>query len=140
MYLSTSQYFHKDRSKKDSLCSCCKNCQNNKSKEYYKKYKKERQEYKHHYRSTIKGYLQELFSDIKRRCNNPNNSLYKWYGARGIKCRFKSSKEFVNYVINELQVNPHGLEIDRVNSKGHYEKNNIRFITKKENLKNRNFS
>lgn len=88
---------------------------------------------KRHYK-TIKGHLIGVFSNIKRRITNPidQNKCYK-----GIKNKFKSSDEFINYVVNVLKVDPRGLQIDRIDNNGHYEKGNIRFITAKENCRNR---
>ena len=41
------------------------------------------------------------------------------------------------YVIDELRVDPRGLQIDRIDNDGHYEKGNIRFVTCVENNNNR---
>ena len=62
---------------------------------------------------------------------------YKNYGGHGIKNKFKSTGEFVDYVINELQVDPCGLQIDRINNDGNYERGSIRFVTCSENNRNR---
>jgi hypothetical protein len=71
-----------------------------------------------------------MFSNVNSRCNNPRDISYKWYGGRGIKCKFKSVDEFVSYVVNNLQ-------IDRIDNNGHYERGNIRLTTAKENSNNR---
>lgn len=44
---------------------------------------------------------------------------------------------YIPYIINELQVDPRNLTIDRINNDGHYERGNIRFVSYSENLKNR---
>ena len=75
---------------------------------------------------------------MNQRCNNPEAQNYKYYGGRGIKNKFTSLDEFRDYVMNELRVDPRGLDIDRIDNSGHYEKGNIRFITHKENCQNRN--
>ena len=89
------------------------------------------------YRKTINGHLRHIFASIKQRCNNPKCKSYKNYGGRGIKCLFKSSNDFVDYVINELQTDPRNLTIDRIDNNGHYEPGNVRFVSYSENLKNR---
>ena len=89
------------------------------------------------YLSTVNGQLHYVFYNIRRRCTVPNCREYKWYGNRGIKCLFESADEFVDYVTNVLQVNPRGLDCDRIDNDGNYEKGNIRFVTHKENCQNR---
>lgn len=94
--------------------------------------------YNQRYRKTIRGHLILLFHQIKNRCNNSKLRNYKWYGGRGIKCLFKSSQEFAGYVINELKINPCGLEIHRIDNNEHYEPGNIEFLTSgKHGLKHR---
>lgn len=88
------------------------------------------------YYATTNGYLRNIFSSILNRCNNPKERMYYRYGGRGIKMYF-TSDEFVNYVINELQIDPRGLDCDRIDNDGHYERGNIRFVTHKENCQNR---
>ena len=92
--------------------------------------------YNRNYRKTVKGHLVLTFHKMQERCNRQDCHNYKWYGGRGIQCKFKSSQEFVNYVVNNLQVDPRGVDVDRINNNGHYEPDNIRFITHKENLQN----
>ena len=81
--------------------------------------------------------MKQVFVGIKQRCNNPNHKAYKYYGGRGIQNKFKSLDEFRNYIINELQIDPRKLTIDRINNNGNYEKENIRFVTQAENNKNK---
>ena len=94
--------------------------------------------YNRGYRKTVRGHLTLLFHKIKERCESVNHYGYYWYGGRGIACCFKSSSEFVDYVINILKVNPRGLEIHRINNDEHYEPGNVEFLTAKEHgLKHR---
>lgn len=113
--------------------------------EYDKKYRQihriERAKYERIYYRTFTGRLVTLFSNMKRRCNNPKHTSYKYYGGRNIKCLFKSSREFINYIINDLGYNTYeeieNLQIDRIDNNGHYEQGNIRFVTAKVNANNR---
>lgn len=120
---------------------CCKNCISIYDKKYQEIYKakaaKRKREYDKEYRKTIVGHLRSCFRGMKQRCNSLKYERYKDYGGRGIKCLFKSSDEFVDYVMDELKIDPRGLQIDRINNDGHYEKGNIRFVTPKENCNNR---
>jgi hypothetical protein len=110
----------------------------NAGKTYYEKHKDRVFKKIYARRKTLVGYLRRLFQVIKYRCNSPNDSKYRWYGGKGVELRFKNSQEFVDYVVNELRVDPRGLTIDRIDNNGHYEKGNIQFITAAENLYKRN--
>ncbi len=118
---TTTEYFHKQSAAKDGLTAQCKWC----AKKYRKKYSK-----------TITGHLRHVFGSIKQRCNDPNKHNYNRYGGRGIKICF-TSDEFLDYVINELKIDPRGLQCDRINNDGDYERGNIRFVTNKVNCQNR---
>ena len=118
--------FYKQKDGKYGVRGDCKKCNIKYSQRYANKQ-----------RRTIAGYLRHLFYCIKQRCDNSNYPKYKYWGGRGIKCKFRSADEFVNYVINNLQIDPHGLTIDRINNNGHYEPGNIRFVTIAENNRNK---
>ncbi len=95
------------------------------------------------HRNTIKGYLAVVYNNIKERCAGESRSLKNInYIRNKVKNKFKSLNEFRNYIMNDLDYNNYkkikGLQIDRINNDGHYEKDNIRFVTPKENCINRN--
>ena len=131
--------FSKQPNGKNGLRSHCKKCCNS----HYRKYRQTnrakllRKKCREKHRKTFIGYLRIRFNSMKQRCNDPKHRSYKNYGGRGIKCLFKSSDEFIDYIINKLQINPRGLQIDRINNDGHYESGNIRFVTAKVNNNNR---
>lgn len=146
--------FHKEKQGAGGLRSQCKKCRSDYSKKYRltdkgkqardrasKKYRqRHRSEIakdKRDHRKTFIGRLRSCFQDINKRCNNPKDKAYKYYGGRGIQNRFESTNEFIDYVINILKVDPRGFTIDRIDNDGHYEKGNIRFVTHKENCNNR---
>ena len=127
--------FSKDCRAKDGKCSKCKVCdaeyvRSPAGKESSRKSNKRN-------RSTIRGHLQRIFASMKQRCTDFKRYNYPRYGGRGIKICFKSSDEFVDYVINVLQIDPRGLQIDRIDNDSNYEPGNIRFVTCKENCNNK---
>lgn len=70
----------------------------------------------------------------KGRCNNPNDTKYADYGARGIKFLFASFEQF----FAELGPRPNGKTLDRYpNNEGHYEPGNVRWATPLEQAQNR---
>lgn len=133
--LQSVNNFYKDHNRKDGYDPRCKACEKIRGKARHNK--KQHNKQAKEYRKTIRGCLVYRFGNIKQRCTNPKNKDYKRYGARGIEVKFKNADEFIDYVMNNLQVDPHGLQIDRINNDGHYEKGNIRLTTAKENCNNR---
>ena len=114
-----------NRGDKDGLRSKCKQC-----------FKDDCAHRKVEERKTLSGYLRLLYDNIKHRCESPKNKQYRDYGGRGIECLF-TREEFYDYVLNIMQADPRGLDIDRIDNNGHYEPGNIRFVTHKENCSNR---
>lgn len=74
------------------------------------------------------------FNSARTRCNNPNTAVYSYYGGRGIEFRFTSFDEFFKELGNRPS-DSHSL--DRIDNDGHYEKGNVRWATKKEQIGNR---
>lgn len=112
--------FYRHKFTKDGLHSWCKDCIKDSTSIW---------------RQTISGCLHDKFNSIKQRCNDPNFSGYKYWGGRGIQNKFVDSREFINYIIEELKIDPRGLEIHRIDNNGHYERGNIKFLTKLDHRK-----
>lgn len=75
--------------------------------------------------------LYSVWRDMKQRCLNPNNRIYKHYGARGIKvCDAWSSDFKVFYDWATDSGYQEGLSIDRIDNDGNYEPSNCRWVTK----------
>lgn len=82
--------------------------------------------------------LMKIYSDMKRRCYNPNCSLYKYYGEKGVTiCNawLKDPIAFYDWALS------HGydseLTIDRKNAHGNYTPRNCRWATKKQQARNK---
>ena len=133
----TVSEFYKDPRHRDGLQSQCNGCVSVHKAKQYPGNKTEVRQQQAEYYITLKGYLRHIFKGMRRRCTNPKASNYKWYGQCGIRVCFESFNEFHDYVVNELKIDPRGLQIDRIDNEGNYEKGNIRWVTAKENCQNR---
>lgn len=149
---ATLEFFVPDKRATDGLQSRCRQCtrrterayrQTEQGKAYWKAhyqtdgYKARKRVNDERYHRTINGYLHGIFAGMKQRCTSPKSNRYHRYGGRGIKVKFESSDQFVQYVTNTLKVDPRGLQVDRINNDGHYEPGNIRFVTCRENCNNK---
>lgn len=84
-----------------------------------------------------------IWQGMKYRCQNVNNTAYKYYGGRGIKLsdEWNSFEKFKEDMYSEYkkQAQKYGeknISIDRINSNGDYEKNNCRWIELKNQWAN----
>ena len=81
--------------------------------------------------------LSIVLSNMKSRCTNPNNTHYKYYGARGITVceEWQHVDKFREWAYNN-GYKP-GLTIDRIDVNGNYEPSNCRWITRQEQSYNK---
>ncbi len=124
--------FSKNCTYKEGLKYSCKDC----DRLYRQEHRAESNQRRKVLRQTTKGHLRVVFTNMKRRCTDPKAHNYNRYGGRGIRVCFSSSAEFVDYVMNVLQVDPCGLTIDRIDNDGNYGPGNVRFISQAENNQN----
>ena len=69
------------------------------------------------------------------RCNNPKSEGYPLYGGRGISVceRWRIPSNFME----DMGPKPEPtMELDRINNNGNYEPSNVRWATKKTNMRN----
>jgi hypothetical protein len=74
------------------------------------------------------------YHHARDRCNDPKDNSFKNYGARGIKFLFTSFRQFY------AEVGPRPSKrhsLDRIKNDGNYEPGNVRWLTKRAQLKNR---
>ena len=82
--------------------------------------------------------LYYIWQSMKKRCYSPNCRAYKWYGGRGIQVCPEWLSDFVIFKTFALDYGyKDDLTIDRINNDGNYTKDNCRFITLSENVKNK---
>ena len=74
-----------------------------------------------------------VLHDIKKRCNNPNNKSYKYYGGRGIKCLITSDELDQLWIRDKAHLMKQP-SIDRENNSKNYTYNNCCFIEMTHNI------
>ena len=81
--------------------------------------------------------LNAVWCGMKERCTNPNADNYKWYGERGISVcdDWLTFINFYNWAIKNGW--EPGLSLDRIDCLKGYSPDNCRFITHKEQCRNR---
>jgi|SRR3972149_2848929 len=84
--------------------------------------------------------LYHLWTSIKQRCLNPKNTIYKYYGGRGITICPEWANDYIVFRDWTLDNGyKEGLEIDRRNNDGNYEPSNCHFVTRQINGRNRKY-
>ena len=79
----------------------------------------------------------QAWSEMKKRCNNPNSNTYSYYGGRGIKICERWEHSFENFLsdMGKKPTSQHSL--DRINGELGYSPENCRWATKQEQASNR---
>lgn len=76
-----------------------------------------------------------IWHGMINRCTNPHYKKYKNYGGRGISV-CERWYDFANF-LTDMGERPGNLELDRINPNGNYEPSNCRWITHKEQCRNK---
>lgn len=78
----------------------------------------------------------EVWCGIIKRCCNQNAREFKWYGGRGIQICERWRSSFAAF-LEDVGLRPSPRHsIDRIDTNGHYEPNNVRWATQKEQMRN----
>lgn len=85
----------------------------------------------------IPKWLDRRLTAAKQRCENPTDPEYRNYGGRGIQFKFPSVLEAGLYLTREFGLPDRSTEMDRIDTNGHYEPGNLRFVSRSENQANR---
>lgn len=140
--------FKKGRSSKHGRRNLCRNCYNKRAREdpYYKEYRRKHADRKLKYlrewrnRPSVRPtyLLSTKWRNIKNRCTKPEDKNYPNYGGRGITMCPKwlnNKKAFIQWALT------HGfkeeLQIDRIDNNKGYSPENCRFVTSKQQSRNR---
>ena len=85
--------------------------------------------------------LYKVWSEMKRRCDNPHDNVYKHYGGRGISYadEWKHFEPFYEWALtNGYREAERGkYTLDRINVNGNYEPSNCRWISHAEQMGNK---
>lgn len=69
-----------------------------------------------------------IWYGMLKRCYNPKNASYKYYGGRGITVCDRWRESFETF-LGDMGSRPNGLTLDRINNDGNYEPSNCKWTT-----------
>ena len=79
--------------------------------------------------------MYKVWTSMKGRCRNPNDTQYHLYGGRGIQV-FGGWVESFELFSSYMGDRPQGMSLDRIDNNGNYEPGNVRWATGSEQLAN----
>ena len=115
--------FYRRQAQLDGLQAYCKACSSIESATWREKH-------------TAAHPLYYVWVQIIQRCTNPRHHAYQSYGGRGINV-FTAWKDFSRFERDVMPLWKPGKQIDRIENDYGYYPGNIRFVSRKENCRNR---
>ena len=81
--------------------------------------------------------LYRVWSNMKTRCTNQKSDKYKWYGARGISLdpAWYKFETFMKWAFSNGYTDD--MELDRIDNNGNYTASNCRWVSHKDQCRNR---
>lgn len=84
--------------------------------------------------------LMQVLRSMKSRCENPNNSMYKYYGGRGIRvcAEWQDVDKFKSWALAngyDIYASRHQCTIDRIDNDKGYSPENCQFLTISDHAK-----
>lgn len=81
--------------------------------------------------------LHKLWLDMIKRCYQKSCKSHKDYGGRGIEMCEEWRGDFINFYNWAKSRCEDGMQIDRINNDGNYTPSNCRFVSQKQNARNK---
>ena len=77
-----------------------------------------------------------IWKTMISRCHRPTHDTYAYYGGRGITVCFEWRESFDKF-LSDMGLRPSGMMIERIESTIGYQKDNCKWATRSEQMKNR---